>query len=61
MGLIGDGFGITQAAHLGERGVAILTGRWRAPSNESPAALRKIADIAKATLALTRFEYSYTI
>jgi hypothetical protein len=43
---------------LGERGFALLTGRWRTLQHitASPA---KIGDIARAALVLTHFEYGY--
>ena len=43
---------------LGERGFALLTGRWRTLHHitSSPS---KIGDIARAALVLTRFEYGY--
>jgi hypothetical protein len=43
---------------LGERGFALLTGRWRALQHIT-ASPRKIGDIAKATLVLTHFEHDY--
>ena len=45
---------------LGERGFALLTGRWRALLHVtvSPS---KIGDIARAALVLTHFEHSYVI
>jgi hypothetical protein len=41
---------------LGERGFAVLTGRWRALRHIT-ASPRKIGDIVKAALALTHFEH----
>jgi hypothetical protein len=43
---------------LGERGFALVTGRWRALQHitVSPG---KIGDIARAALVLTHFEYGY--
>lgn len=41
---------------LGERGFAVLTGRWRA-LRHSTASPRKIGDIVKAALVLTHFEH----
>lgn len=43
---------------LGERGFAILTGRWRSlrHTNASP---RRVGDIVRAALHLTHFEYRY--
>jgi DDE superfamily endonuclease len=41
---------------LGERGFAVLTGRWRA-LRRSTASPRKIDDIVKAALVLIHFEY----
>ena len=43
---------------LGERGFALLTGRWRTLRliTASPS---KIGDIARAALVLTHFEYGY--
>jgi hypothetical protein len=41
---------------LGERGFAVLTGRWRT-LRRITASPRKIGDIVKAALALTHFEY----
>jgi hypothetical protein len=41
---------------LGERGFAILTGRWRA-LHHFTASPRKIGNIVKAALVLTHFEY----
>ena len=41
---------------LGERGFAVLTGRWRA-LHHITASPRKIGDIVKAALVLTHFEY----
>jgi hypothetical protein len=43
---------------LGERGFALLTGRWRALQHVtvSPS---KIGDIARAALVLTHFEHGY--
>jgi hypothetical protein len=42
---------------LGERGFAVLTGRWRT-LHHITASPRKIGDIVKATLVLTHFEHS---
>jgi hypothetical protein len=44
---------------LGERGFALLTGRWRTLQHVtvSPS---KIGNIAKAALALTHFEHAYS-
>jgi hypothetical protein len=44
---------------LGERGFALLTGRWRTLQHIT-ASPSKIRDIARAALALTHFEYGYT-
>lgn len=44
---------------LGERGFALLTGRWRTLQHIT-ASPSKISDIARAALALTHFEYGYT-
>jgi hypothetical protein len=41
---------------LGERGFALLTGRWRALRHITTSP-RKIGDIAKAMLVLTHFEH----
>ena len=41
---------------LGERGFAVLTGRWRA-LHHITASPSKIGDIVKATLVLTHFEH----
>jgi hypothetical protein len=43
---------------LGERGFAILTGRWRA-LRHTTASPRRIGDIVGAALHLTHFEYRY--
>jgi hypothetical protein len=43
---------------LGERGFALLTGRWRTLQHIT-ASPSKIGDIARATLVLTHFEYGY--
>jgi hypothetical protein len=43
---------------LGERGFALLTGRWRALRHIT-ASPRKIGDIVKAALVLTHFEHGY--
>jgi hypothetical protein len=43
---------------LGERGFALLTGRWRALQHIT-ASPSKIGDIARAALVLTHFEYDY--
>lgn len=43
---------------LGERGFALLTGRWRALQHIT-ASPRKIGSIAKAALVLTHFEHGY--
>jgi hypothetical protein len=43
---------------LGERGFALLTGRWRAFQHISLSP-SKIGDIARAALVLTHFEYCY--
>jgi DDE superfamily endonuclease len=43
---------------LGERGFALLTGRWRTLQHIT-ASPGKIGDIARAALALTHFEYGY--
>jgi DDE superfamily endonuclease len=43
---------------LGERGFALLTGRWRALRHIT-ASPSKIGDIARAALVLTQFEHSY--
>jgi hypothetical protein len=44
---------------LGERGFALLTGRWR-PLQHIIASPSEISDIARAALVLTHFEYGYT-
>jgi DDE superfamily endonuclease len=44
---------------LGERGFALLTGRWRTLQHIT-ASPGKIGDIARAALVLTHFEYGYT-
>jgi hypothetical protein len=41
---------------LGERGFALLTGRWRT-LHHTTASPRKIGDIVKAALVLTHFEH----
>jgi DDE superfamily endonuclease len=41
---------------LGERGVALLTGRWRALRHITTSP-RKIGDIVRAALVLTHFEH----
>ncbi len=41
---------------LGERGFAVLTGRWRA-LHHTTASPSKIGDIVKAALVLTHFEH----
>jgi hypothetical protein len=43
---------------LGERGFALLTGRWRTLQHIT-ASPGKIGDIARAALVLTQFEYGY--
>jgi DDE superfamily endonuclease len=43
---------------LGERGFALLTGRWRTLQHIT-ASPSKIGDIARAALILTHFEYGY--
>ena len=43
---------------LGERGFALLTGRWRTLQNIT-ASPSKISDIACVVLVLTHFEHSY--
>jgi len=43
---------------LGERGFALLTGRWRTLRHVT-ASPSKIGDIARAALVLTHFEYGY--
>ena len=43
---------------LGERGFALLTGRWRILQHIT-ASPSKIGDIARAALVLTHFEYGY--
>jgi hypothetical protein len=43
---------------LGERGFALLTGRWRALRHIT-ASPGKVGDIARAALVLTHFEYGY--
>jgi DDE superfamily endonuclease len=43
---------------LGERGFALLTGRWRTLQHIT-ASPRKIGDIARAALVLTHFEHGY--
>ena len=43
---------------LGERGFALLTGRWRTLQHVT-ASPSRIGDIARATLVLTHFEYGY--
>jgi len=45
-------------ACLGERGFALLTGRWRTLQHIT-ASPSKIGDIARAALVLTHFEYGY--
>ena len=45
---------------LGERGFALLTGRWRALQHIT-ASPSKIGSIARAALVLTHFEYRYII
>jgi hypothetical protein len=42
----------------GERGLAILTGRWR-PPHHITVSPRRIGDIVAAALHLTHFEYKY--
>ena len=42
---------------LGERGFAVLTGRWRTLHHVT-ASPSKIGDIVKAALVLTRFEHN---
>jgi len=43
---------------LGERGFALLTGRWRTLQHIT-ASPSKIGDIARAALVLTHFEHGY--
>jgi hypothetical protein len=43
---------------LGERGFALLTGRWRA-TRHTTASPRSVGDIVRAALVLTHFEYRY--
>jgi hypothetical protein len=43
---------------LGERGFALLTGRWRALQHIT-ASPGKIGDIVRAALVLTHFEHGY--
>jgi len=43
---------------LGERGFALLTGRWRT-LHHITASPSKIGDIARAALVLTHFEHGY--
>jgi hypothetical protein len=43
---------------LGERGLALLTGRWRTLQHIT-ASPGKIGDIARAALVLTHFEHGY--
>jgi hypothetical protein len=43
---------------LGERGFAILTGRWRA-LRHTTASPRNVGDIVRAGVVLTQFEYRY--
>jgi hypothetical protein len=43
---------------LGERGFALLTGRWRTLKHVT-ASPSKIGDIASAALVLTHFEHGY--
>ena len=43
---------------LGERGFALLTGRWRTLQHIA-ASPCKIGDIARAALILTHFEHGY--
>ena len=43
---------------LGERGFALLTGRWRTLQHIT-ASPSKIGDIARAGLILTHFEHGY--
>jgi hypothetical protein len=43
---------------LGERGFALLTGRWRTLQHIT-ASPSKISDIVRAALVLTHFEYGY--
>ena len=47
-----------QMAWQGERGFAILTGRWKT-LRHSTASPRRIGDIVAAALHLTHFEYRY--
>ena len=44
---------------LGERGFALLTGRWRTLQHIT-ASPSKTSDIARAALVRTHFEYGYT-
>ena len=43
---------------LGERGFALITGRWRTLQHVT-ASPSKIGDIARAALVLTHFEHGY--
>jgi hypothetical protein len=43
---------------LGERGFAVLTGRWRT-LRHTTASPRRVGDIVRAALNLTHFEYRY--
>jgi hypothetical protein len=43
---------------LGERGFALLTGRWRA-LRHTTASPRSLGEIVRAALVLTHFEYRY--
>jgi hypothetical protein len=44
---------------MGERGFALLTGRWRTLQHIT-ASPSKTSDIARAALVRTHFEYGYT-
>ncbi|MET8355265.1 transposase family protein [Micromonospora sp. NPDC005206] len=45
---------------LGERGFALLTGRWYA-LGRTTASPRSVGDIVRAALVLTQFEYRYLL
>ena len=48
----------TACRYLGERGFALLTGRW-CTLQQITASPGKIGDIARAALVLTHFEHGY--